>query len=790
MTLQRVGIDVPDPRWVLSGQWQHGGFGYWDRISAMRAGIAAVGGVGSPKDTAVQLERRLRGVEEVFRGFARTDSNDLAPYLLNDPDTGAPVFQERMHWTLHRVAQTGAWTAVEAYRGSGKTTQLEVMILDRLAHSQGELIKLISEGSDTAVARVRNVKTMIDGHARLHAVHPQLTRHPDMPWTDQAFTVQRSLIGERNPSLCGFGVDSRGVGGRATVLVGDDATPPESMFSEPVRLGAITNWGNVWMKMLVRSGVVWFFFTPWHSLDLTSKIKASTRFTHLRFAVGGPSGCRSCPENGGAPCTIPFHNPWSPKRLPPSALKLIYEDPAQGGALAYARSHELNPFSSETTLFPPRLFTGPIMRSDLMVGLPWRFWAQFGVTIVFGVDLALGGGATNDWMVIFVLGFDGQGRKYIIDIIRILSSDYKVQLQDIVNAAAKYRPELIYIEGTQFQRVYSDILATTTSLPVRPFYPLGRGKGRRVEGYEKKDLVFGVPSLRIDLENGKTQIPRGSEKSLELTDLLIAELQSFTLTDAGKLEGVGGHDDIAMAFWIANSAARKLGAGYTDDGDEESAPSEAPYPEIGIVAAARKTAKDLGERMEGLEDLGFEGGKNADEILWGVRGIGIATGAGTKVQKAVPGDVGAAADRQARARADRIGKTALAASLVEANVILSGCATKDLQALWNMVVADGGKIPPSARAVAGGVKPQAAGGLAGVQARFGDDIALVVLRDLLRQREEESTLATPYSTIDELSIGNGTDADDEVDDAALWLSRQRGEASFEGEEDDAESDDD
>ena len=94
------------------------------------------------------------------------------------------------------------------------------------------------------------------------------------------------------------------------------------------------------------------------------------------------------------------------------------------------------------------------------------------------------------------------------------------------------------------QRIFGDELIRTSDLPIKKFHT----------GVQKHSLDKGVPSLRVLLENGKFRIPRGDARSVELTDIWIDEMRSFTWHD-GKLASVGGHDDTVMAY--INSGTRE-----------------------------------------------------------------------------------------------------------------------------------------------------------------------------------------------------------------------------------------
>ena len=50
--------------------------------------------------------------------------------------------------------------------------------------------------------------------------------------------------------------------------------------------------------------------------------------------------------------------------------------------------------------------------------------------------------------------------------------------------------------------------------------------------------------------------PYGDNASRNLTNTLIEELQMFTITESGRFEGVGAHDDLVMGLALANAATQ------------------------------------------------------------------------------------------------------------------------------------------------------------------------------------------------------------------------------------------
>tara|TARA_Y100001963_G_scaffold93146_1_gene128231 strand:- start:844 stop:1131 length:288 start_codon:yes stop_codon:yes gene_type:complete len=61
----------------------------------------------------------------------------------------------------------------------------------------------------------------------------------------------------------------------------------------------------------------------------------------------------------------------------------------------------------------------------------------------------------------------------------------------------------------------------------------------------------------MNIENHKLIFPRGNDESRRVTDTILEELSMFAITDSGKFEGVGAHDDLVMGLALANAATHQ-----------------------------------------------------------------------------------------------------------------------------------------------------------------------------------------------------------------------------------------
>ena len=71
-------------------------------------------------------------------------------------------------------------------------------------------------------------------------------------------------------------------------------------------------------------------------------------------------------------------------------------------------------------------------------------------------------------------------------------------------------------------------------------------------------------------ENGKIHFPYQTKLDREITDKILDEFGNIGYTDKG-IQGIGAHDDLVMAIWIARMAQLYGTSGFTWDfvGEQE-----------------------------------------------------------------------------------------------------------------------------------------------------------------------------------------------------------------------------
>ena len=139
-----------------------------------------------------------------------------------------------------------------------------------------------------------------------------------------------------------------------------------------------------------------------------------------------------------------------------------------------------------------------------------------------------------------------------------------------------FRPEAILFETNTFAKSFTQELRQVADLNIHDFNTTRR---------KKQEIIL---NLQMTLENGKLNFPYGNEESRKVTAILMEELSMFAITDRGKFEGIGAHDDMVMSLALANAATYEMSETFIllDDmglfDDKPSSPTMAYNSSIGL----------------------------------------------------------------------------------------------------------------------------------------------------------------------------------------------------------------
>jgi len=470
---------------------------------------------------------------------------------------------------------------VQAPRDHGKTFFFDFAYpIWKLVTQPGSCGFIFSATIDQAKRILLDIKQELESNPKLQYLIPH--KRIGARWSSTVIQCANGAIIYAR----GFGTKVRGA--HPHWIVVDDGLNDETAYSELVRKKQIEYYYSAITNMIVPSGQIIVVGTPFHAGDLYADLSNNAEYTFRKY----PAKRR---ENGKV------HALW-PDRYP---LKSLEAKEREITPIRFTREFMCEPIADDMSLFPLYLFQGPLVeRPMLKLGLPKEFWDKLGVTIYVGVDFALSSSVKADYTVIWVMGTDLYGNRWIIDIIRGQGIPYQQQLSKMNEVGRKYEPALMFLEANQAQRIFGDELIRTTDLPVKLF----------TTGVQKNALDKGVPSLRVLLENNKFKIPRGDKRSVEMTNLWINEMRAMTF-DKGKVVSVGEHDDMVMACWICDQSIKQGGFSYDFGEDVET--DKQSFQEL----MDELTSEDDDGELENIDN------SSMDNKQTRVKGNGESTGA-------------------------------------------------------------------------------------------------------------------------------------------------------------------
>jgi hypothetical protein len=399
---------------------------------------------------------------------------------------------------------------------------------------KGEIGYIFSANQERAIEMLEVIVQEITTNPKLQFLAP---RNWERTWSKRRIRLTTGVeIRAR-----GFGVKVRG--GHPHWIIGDDVLSDETITSETVRKKAIDYFFSAVTNMIVPGGEIVLVGTPMHQADLYAEIEQrKVYYLWRRPAVD---------KRGNALWPLRYHK------------ALLDERKEEIGSVRFTREFLVQPFSDEMSMFPSYLFTGEVLLTQTTLGMPGAYWDSVGIrNRVMGVDIAMSAETGGDYFVLFVMGMDPNGNRWVIDIQRHKGLSFQGQLDLIDSTSKRYQCSLVFIESNQMQRVWADELIRTSDAPIKKFITTGQGKTNSTptsQSTNKHSLEAGVPILRPLFENKKWRIPRGNDpRTIEVTNAWFSEMQAMSFID-GKVQSVGEHDDCVMAAWICDQALRRGG---------------------------------------------------------------------------------------------------------------------------------------------------------------------------------------------------------------------------------------
>ena len=302
--------------------------------------------------------------------------------------------------------------------------------------------------------------------------------------------------------------------------------PQEIIIDDPLKefslagINRVTDWffGDM-IPTLHHTANLRMIGTPFTYTDIFTQLEENQAYTVRKY-----------------PCLNSLNEPLWPERWDYDALM---QRKAEIGSLKFTREYLCVPVSTGTSLFNPE-FVQKCKNKNYVLKLGNR--KDKGYKYYVGVDPAIS--TDGDYNVITVLEVDEEMNKTIVHVDRAKNVEFRENIEKIRLIGKIFQPEVILYETNTFAKAFTQELRSISDLNVRDFDTTRK---------RKQEIIL---NLQMNIENGKMNFPYGDNASRNLTNTLIEELQMFTITESGRFEGVGAHDDLVMGLALANAATQ------------------------------------------------------------------------------------------------------------------------------------------------------------------------------------------------------------------------------------------
>ena len=400
----------------------------------------------------------------------------------------------------HELMNTTQRTVIICSRDHGKSVFMHSWVVWKLIFEEPPYQMLyISSNQKQTLVHMRDIDKMF--------THPMLKKFkPARGWAIGNITLTNgNQILERS-----VGSQIRGLHPQEIII--DD---PLKEFSMP-GIQKVTDWfyGDM-IPTLHHTASLRVIGTPFSYTDIYQQLAENAAYT-VRTS----------------PCLNALTEPLWPDRWNYDALMARK---AEVGSLMFTREYMCVPISTGTSLFNPEHLDNAKNKDLVLKPLKREGYKYF-----VGVDPAIS--TDGDYNVITVIEMDEEENKSIVYVDRSKNVQFRENIQKVKLIGQLFRPEVILFETNTFAKSFTQELRQVADLNVHDFDTTRR---------KKQEIIL---NLQMTLENGKMHFPYGNEESRKVSSILIEELSMFAITERGKFEGIGAHDDMVMSLALANAA--------------------------------------------------------------------------------------------------------------------------------------------------------------------------------------------------------------------------------------------
>lgn len=409
---------------------------------------------------------------------------------------------------------------VKASRDHGKSVFFMSYALWLAAFNPKTHIMIFSHSMEQTLEHMRFIRNNIENTDILRDLKPQ-----GKPWAKSYFEFTN-----------GSRIMAKSVGGATRGFHPDVVVCDDILWGTTgTELQRAADWFyGVLLPVLHHSSRLMMVGTPFSYNDLYAELEQKETFLVETFPAINPNGEALWPER------------WNLEALEQRRLSMP--------AIQFSREYLCEPIHDVASMFPMDILEKARDKNLVLLdradtnyneeGEPDGVWGQHFI----GHDPAISSDKNADFTAMTVMRMlPDEDVKQIIHVVHERGMSSLAQKRMMVILNNKFQPDLIELEGNNFQRMLeAEMREMASDMPIKVF----------MTTRTKKESLF--MSLLLAFEQGQIKMPYGDKRSQEYTHKVEQELNRFGMQKNGRLESVGVNDDLAMSLALANWATKEF----------------------------------------------------------------------------------------------------------------------------------------------------------------------------------------------------------------------------------------
>ncbi len=409
---------------------------------------------------------------------------------------------------------------VKASRDHGKSVFFMSYALWLAAFNPDKHIMIFSHSLEQTLEHMRFIRNNIDGAPCLQHLKPG-----GIPWRKTYFEFTN-----------GSRIMAKSVGGGTRGFHPDVVVCDDILWGTTgSELQRAADWFyGVLLPVLHHTGKMMMVGTPFSYNDLYAELEKKETFQVETYPAINREGEPLWPQR------------WSLEALEQRRLSMP--------AIQFTREYLCEPIHDVASMFPMTILEKARDRELVLLDHAEHEYDEDGNSMglfgqhFIGWDTAIASDKNADFTAMTVLRtLPDDNVKQIVGVVHERGMSSVAQKRQIILLNQRFQPDLIELEGNNFQRMFAmELKDMREDIPIRTF----------MTTKTRKESLF--MSLLMAFEQGQIKTPYGNEISRQFTHKLEEELNRFGMQKNGRLESVGVHDDLAMSLALANWGTKEF----------------------------------------------------------------------------------------------------------------------------------------------------------------------------------------------------------------------------------------